>query len=166
MKIFLENEVSASFSFDPYEVAETLINEALDYEEFPFDISVEINIVDNEIIREINREHRNMDKPTDVLSFPMVQYPAPGDYSMLEEDESNFDPEDGYLILGNIVVSADKVREQAIEYNHSELREYSFLIIHSMLHLFGYDHEEPMEAEEMFKKQEEILKRCGITRDK
>ena len=165
MKIFLENEIDAEFNFDAYETAEKLIDSCLDYEEFPFDISIEINLVDNDSIQQINKEYRQIDKPTDVLSFPMVNYPAPGDYSMLEEDESNFDPEDGLLLLGNIVISVDRIREQAKEYNHSELREYGFLIIHSMLHLLGYDHENTKEAEEMFRRQEDILNRCGITRD-
>ncbi len=165
MNIFLENEVQADFGFDLTEVATKLIDSTLDYEDFPFDISVEINIVDNATIKEINKEYRNIDKATDVLSFPMIQYPAPGDYSLLEEDDSNFDPDDGHLILGNIIISAEKVKEQAIEYNHSELREYGFLIVHSMLHLLGYDHEEPGDSEEMFRRQEEILNHCGITRD-
>ncbi len=165
MNIFLENEIDAIFSFDLEKVAEQLINAALDYEDFPFDISVEINIVNNEMIREINKQYRKIDKATDVLSFPMINYPASGDYSQLEDDDSNFDPEDGTLILGNIVISADKVREQALEYNHSELREYSFLIVHSMLHLFGYDHEDEKDAEVMFLRQEAILEKCGITRE-
>ena len=165
MNLFLENEIEAKFSFDLEEVADKLINAALDYEDFPFDVSVEINIVNNDMIREINKEYRKIDKATDVLSFPMIDYPAAGDYSNLEEDDSNFDLDDGTLILGNIVISADKVREQALEYNHSELREYSFLIIHSMLHLFGYDHEDEADAKEMFSRQEEILEKCGITRE-
>ena len=165
MNVFLENEVEAKFSFDVEEVADRLIQAALDYEDFPFEISVEINLVDNEMIRQINKEYRNIDKPTDVLSFPMIDYPAPGDFSQLEYDDSNFDPEDGTAILGNIIISVDKVREQAREYNHSELREYGFLNIHSMLHLFGYDHEDEEEAKEMFLRQEAILEICGITRD-
>lgn len=165
MKIYLENEVNAKFDFNIEDVSNQLIEACLEYEDFPYDISVEINLVDNETICEINKEYRQIDRPTDVLSFPMIEYPKAGDYSMVGEEADNFDPEDGLLMLGNIIISVDKVKEQAKEYNHSELREFGFLIVHSMLHLFGYDHEEESEAEMMFKRQEEILQKCKISRD-
>ena len=114
----------------------------------------------------MNREHRGIDRPTDVLSFPNVDYETPADFSGIEDSiEDYFDPESGELCLGDIVISVDKVLEQAKEYGHSPKREYAFLIAHSMLHLLGYDHMEPEEAAVMEHKQEEILNRLGITRN-
>ena len=113
----------------------------------------------------MNLEHRQIDRPTDVLSFPMLEYETPGDFSFLEEDgEDCFDPDTGELLLGDIVISADKVMEQAEEYGHSVKREYAFLITHSMLHLMGYDHMMEEDAKEMEYLQEEILKELGIGR--
>lgn len=95
----------------------------------------------------------------------MVNYETPGDFSFLEEDsEDCFDPDSGELLLGDIVISADKVAAQAEEYGHSRRREYAFLIAHSMLHLMGYDHMTPEDAAEMERLQEEILQQLGISR--
>jgi probable rRNA maturation factor len=147
-------------------VADKVINEALDYENCPYEVTVDVLITDNEGIHEMNREHRGIDRPTDVLSFPNVDYESPADFSNIEDrEEDYFDPESGELCLGDIVISIDKVFEQAKEYGHSPMREYAFLIAHSMLHLLGYDHMEPSEAAVMEAKQEEILTRLGITRN-
>ena len=95
----------------------------------------------------------------------MVNSETPGDFSFLEEDsEDCFDPDPGELLLGDIVISADKVAAQAEEYGHSRRREYAFLIAHSMLHLMGYDHMTPEDAAEMERLQEEILQQLGISR--
>ena len=119
-------------------------------------------------IHEINKKYRDVDRETDVLSFPMLSYPAPGDFSFLEDEENVdadcFDPESGELLLGDIVISTDHCRAQAVSYGHSVEREYAFLIAHSMLHLCGYDHESVQEEKEMFSLQEEILERLGILR--
>ena len=113
----------------------------------------------------MNREFRDIDRPTDVLSFPNVDYEKPADFEGIEQyAEDYFDPETGELCLGDIVISIDKVYEQAQEYGHAPLREFAFLVAHSMLHLLGYDHMEPQEAEVMERKQEEILGKLGITR--
>lgn len=112
----------------------------------------------------MNREFRQIDAPTDVLSFPMLEYQTPGDFSGFEEEEDSFDPESGELLLGDIVISKDKVLRQAEEYGHSPKREFAFLIAHSMLHLFGYDHMEEDERLVMEQKQREILERVGILR--
>ena len=95
----------------------------------------------------------------------MVDFPAPADYSVLEDDDSCFDPESGELLLGDIMISIPKAVEQAEAYGHSVKREYAFLVAHSMLHLLGYDHMTPEEAAVMEAKQEEVLQRLGITRD-
>jgi probable rRNA maturation factor len=166
MTFYVENETDKELPFDIKEVADKVINEALDYENCPYEVTVDVLITDNEGIHEMNREHRGIDRPTDVLSFPNVDYESPADFSGLEDrEEDYFDPESGELCLGDIVISVDKVFEQAKEYGHSPMREYAFLIAHSMLHLLGYDHMEPSEAAVMEAKQEEILTRLGITRN-
>lgn len=128
------------------------IEKTLEFEEFPFDAEVSLSITDNEGIRVLNRENRNIDRPTDVLSFPML---AVEDGVLIIEDE---DIMDDTVFLGDIVISMEKATEQATSYGHSLNRELGFLTVHSMLHLLGYDHEEgEREESEMFKKQEEIL---------
>ena len=112
---------------------------------------VEFNviIVDNKYIHELNKTYRGIDRETDVISFAL-------------EDDKTFNPEE--RVLGDIYISIDKVYSQAKEYNHSVLRELSFLAVHGMLHLLGYDHMVKEEEEEMFKLQEEILEMAGIVR--
>ena len=100
-----------------------------------------------------------------MLSFPMADFPAPADYSALEEPAADcFHPETGELMLGDIVISVERARDQAEAYGHSLKREYAFLIAHSMLHLLGYDHMEPEEASVMEEKQEAALTALNITR--
>ena len=118
----------------------------------------------DEEIHAMNREFRQIDAPTDVLSFPMLEYEAPGDFSGFEYQEASFHPESGELLLGDIVISKDKVLKQAEEYGHSPKREFAFLIAHSMLHLFGYDHMEEGERLVMEQKQRDILEHVGILR--
>ena len=108
---------------------------------------------------------RQIDNPTDVLSFPMCDFETPGDFSLLEETpEEYFNPDTGELMMGDIVISVEKVKEQAEKYGHSETRELAFLVAHSMLHLFGYDHMEEQEAKIMEEKQKEILEQMNILR--
>ncbi|MBQ6239714.1 MAG: rRNA maturation RNase YbeY [Firmicutes bacterium] len=125
---------------------------------------VEINIVDDEAIREMNASYRDLDSATDVLSFPLLTM-APGEAgSAVSEAEP--DPETGRVLLGNIVISWDHVQAQAAEYGHSLQREAAFLTAHSMLHLLGYDHETEEQETEMFSKQEKILSdKLGLSRD-
>ena len=143
-----------------------VISASLDYMNCPYEAQVNLLITNNEEIHQINLEQRQIDRPTDVLSFPMVEYETPGDFEILEEDEfmDCFEPDSGELMLGDIVISADKVLEQAEEYGHSVKREYAFLITHSMLHLMGYDHMTEEEAKEMERLQEEILNLLHISR--
>lgn len=169
MTVFIENENSAEFKFDYEKVIRDVIEEAVAYVDCPFEVNVEVTITDNERIRAINRDQRDMDKATDVLSFPLIDYETPGDFSFLEDTENDFaydyfEPVTGELMLGDIVVSSEKVYAQAEEYGHSCKRELGFLIAHSMLHLFGYDHMEEDERVEMERMQGEILDRLGITR--
>ena len=138
------------------------------YDKETFAAKINLLLTDDEAIHEMNMRFRGIDRATDVLSFPMLSYPAPGDFSFLEDEENMdadcFDPESGELLLGDIVISTDHCRAQAVSYGHSVEREYAFLIAHSMLHLCGYDHESVQEEKEMFSLQEEILERLGILR--
>lgn len=165
MTVTIERESEIPLPFSEQEIAEAVVSETLDYEECPYEVEVNIILTNNEEIHKINLEQRGVDAPTDVLSFPMISYAYPSDFTVLEADGmDNFDPDTGELLLGDIVISVDKVIEQAEKYNHDVKREYAFLIAHSMLHLFGYDHMDEIERETMELKQDEILKRLGITR--
>ena len=165
MSLNIEKETEVSFSFDYEALAEEVIQFALEHENFPYESEINLTLTDNEGIHEINKMYREIDRPTDVLSFPMLSYETAGDFSGLEDDyDDNFNPDTGEIMLGDIVISVDKVKEQAESYGHSEKREYAFLIVHSMLHLFGYDHMTPEEAEVMEQKQNEILEKMNILR--
>ena len=109
---------------------------------------------------------RGIASPTDVLSFPMHEYTHPADFEEIDQDSfDDFDPESGLLLLGDIVLCLPKIKSQAEEYGHSTMREYAFLIAHSVLHLIGYDHMTEEDAEDMFRKQDEVLSELGITRE-
>lgn len=165
MTILLEEETEVSFDFDYRALADEVISAACDAEKCPYEAEVNLTLADDEAIHAINREYRGIDRPTDVLSFPMLSYETPADFSHVEECvEENFNPDTGELLLGDIIISVDKVKEQAGSYGHSEKREYAFLILHSMLHLFGYDHETEEERGLMEARQREILDDLGITR--
>ena len=165
MTVTIERESEIPLPFSEQEVAEVVISETLDYEDCPYEVQVNIILTSNEEIQQINLEQRGVDTPTDVLSFPMIEYAYPSDFTVLEADSfDSFDPDTGELILGDIVISVDKVLEQAEKYGHDVKREYAFLIAHSMLHLFGYDHMDEVERENMELKQEEILTHLNITR--
>lgn len=165
MTINIEKEVEVYFEFAENEYVEKVITAAMDYVDCPYEAEVNVLFTDNAGIHEMNLEYRNIDRPTDVLSFPMVEYQQPGCFDALEEEQEDcFHPETGELLLGDIVLSYDKIKEQAAEYGHSELRELCFLVAHSMLHLFGYDHMEEMEREQMEKMQREILSELQIFR--
>ena len=164
MTIILEQEYDRDLGINYEEIADKVINYALDYEKCPYEAEISLTLTDNNGIHEVNKEFRQMDKPTDVLSFPLVEYDTPGEFDFLEEMDECFNPETGELMLGDILISLDKVYEQANEYGHSVTREYAFLIAHSMLHLMGYDHMEEDEAKIMEKKQEEILNALNIGR--
>lgn len=164
MTINIEKEVEVSFPFDYKKLAEEVVLAALDAEDFPFEAEIGLLLVSLKGIQEINFQQRNLDKPTDVLSFPMIAYERPGDFTGIEREEDNFNPDTGEAMLGDIVLCVDKVKEQAERFGHSEMREFSFLILHSMLHLFGYDHMTKEEAGEMEEKQRKILDQMGIFR--
>ena len=166
MTLYAENETEILLPLDVDGTAREVAEAVLKEEGCPYETSVNLLLTDNEGIREYNRKYREIDRETDVLSFPNAEYPRPSDFSGLEEQSADyFDPDSGELLLGDIMISAEKVKEQARLYNHSEKREFAFLVAHSMLHLCGYDHMEKEEAAVMEQKQEEILKSLGITRE-
>jgi len=144
---------------------ETLVmsvcEKALLSEECDFDAQISLTLVDNEAIREINNEQRGIDRATDVLSFPMLEFDENGDCL-----DADYEMDGEFVILGDIVISMERAREQSIEYGHSFEREIAFLTAHSMLHLLGYDHvDDPVGEKIMFAKQEQILTDLGITRE-
>lgn len=165
MTITIEEETAVHFDFDYRKLANDVILYTIDHEGFPYEAEINLTLVDNERIRVMNREYREIDRPTDVLSFPMLEYDEAGVFTELEDSvEDNFNPDTGEIILGDIIISVPKAEEQAEEFGHTVRREFAFLIVHSMLHLFGYDHMTAEEAAFMENKQREILEVLKITR--
>ena len=165
MSLFIEKETDTDFSFDEEALAKEVTDYAIEHEGFPFEAEINLTLTDNDGIHAINKEYRDIDAPTDVLSFPMLSYESAGDFSKLEDDyDDNFNPDTGEIMLGDIIISVDKVKEQAKSYGHSEKREYAFLILHSMLHLCGYDHMVDEERLVMEDRQRQILDTRGYTR--
>ena len=164
MTLFYEEEGALKLPFDCQALAREVINGAQEYIHCPYEGQVNLLLTMNDEIHEMNRDFRNIDRATDVLSFPMLEYETPGDFSHFESEEDCFDPESGELLLGDIVISKEKVIAQAEEYGHSVKREYAFLIAHSVLHLSGYDHMEEEERIEMETLQREILNELNILR--
>ncbi len=164
MTINIDQEAGAPLDLPYQEVIRDIVLASLDYEKCPYEAEVNILTDDMEICR-LNRDYRQIDRPTDVLSFPMLEFEQPSDFSHAEEDYADcFNPETGELMLGDIILSVDKIREQAESYGHSQTRELAFLVAHSMLHLCGYDHMEEGEREEMEERQREILLSKGYKR--
>lgn len=165
MTIHIEEETKVPFSFDYTALTERVINGALDYVECPYEAEVNVLFTDNASIREINRENREIDAPTDVLSFPMAEYPVPGAFDDLEEEQPEvFHPDTGELMLGDIVISVERVLSQAEEYGHSVERELGFLLAHSILHLCGFDHMEDEERAVMEEMQRGIMEAVKLYR--
>ena len=165
MTICIEAETEVTFPFDYKELANKVISYTMEREDFPFEAEINLTLVDEPTILQINQEYRQIDRSTDVLSFPMIEYEQAGDFSGIEEDvEDKFNPDTGEALLGDIVICVPKVYAQAEEFGHSVEREFAFLIVHSMLHLFGYDHMTPDEAAFMENKQREILNEMNILR--
>ncbi len=156
MKIYIDfsdEQDKITLDFDAEKLTEDCAREALIEEEIEDDAEVSLTFTDNARIRELNKQFREIDRETDVLSFPM------GD-----EDGFDVNPETNSLLLGDIVISLEKAKAQSEEYGHSMKREVAFLIAHSLFHLLGYDHTTTDEEKEMFAKQENVLQRLGITR--
>lgn len=168
MTLDIQYETNKELPVDYESLITQVVHAALDYADCPYEVELNVTLTDNEEIHKINHQFRQIDRPTDVLSFPMLEYETPGDFTWLEEMEDEledcFNPETGELLLGDIVISVEKVISQAEEYGHSKERELGFLVAHSMLHLFGYDHMEEDERVIMEQKQEEILQMVHLSR--
>lgn len=165
MTFYVENDTEVTFPFSVEEIVEQVAEAVLDTEDCPYEVQVNVLLTDNAGIHTYNKEYRGIDRETDVLSFPNLEFEKEGEFVIAEEDEADyFDPDTGELILGDIIISVDKVQEQAESYGHSLKREFAFLVAHSMLHLCGYDHMVEEEAAIMEQKQEAILSSLNITR--
>lgn len=157
LKLYFTNEQDkVKISFKIRSLIKKAVKETLTEEKFEYPAEISISFVDNQKIHELNREYREKDRPTDVLSFPMWEKEELSDGSAL----------DGHAVtLGDIIISAEKAQAQAEEYGHSIEREITFLSVHSTLHLLGYDHEISEEDEKyMNKKQEDVLVKIGLPR--
>lgn len=165
MTSYVENETGKELPFAVEEVFRQVAEAVLAMENCPYETCVNLLLTDNEGIRAFNKEYRQIDKETDVLSFPNLDYHQAGDFSLAEETQADcFDPDSGELLLGDIIISVEKLEAQAEEYGHGQLREFAFLAAHSMFHLCGYDHMTETEAALMEQKQEDILQGLGIVR--
>lgn len=154
-----QNEIEITSEIE--NVIERSIKEVLLYEDCDFDAEVSVTIVDEEEMTQLNFEHRQKNTPTDVLSFPILEFDE--DLNIVDSD---FDFDDELVMLGDIVICAKRALAQSEEYAHSFIREIAFLTVHSMLHLLGYDHEHNDNEEQlMFHKQKSILDKMGITRN-
>ena len=167
MLVFLDNETEYAPEFDLLKLAGDVAEFILKEENCPFDCEINLTVTDNEGIREVNKEFREIDKETDVLSFPAFDFISAGDFGFAEspEYELNCNPDTGNFMLGDIMISKDRVISQAEEYGHSEKREFAFLVAHSVLHLIGYDHMSEEDAKVMEAKQKAYLDALGIKRD-
>ncbi len=156
LKIYFENnQQKHSIHYKLKMLIRHTILETLDYEGMENDAEVSVTFVDDEGIREINKRFRNMDKPTDVLSFPLLDYEGESEEPFFDELCHN---------LGDIVISLERAMAQANEFGHSFEREVAFLTAHSMLHLLGYDHELSDEDDaDMRKRQNDIMERLGLS---
>ena len=161
MKVSIRNDQSKfKITKEIRDLVRLAVKTSLEYMEFPQNCEISVMFCDDERIQRLNRNHRNIDRATDVLSFPLFEYDENGE---IIEDELDFNP-NGEMLLGDIVISLERAAEQAEEYGHSFQREVGFLTVHSMLHLFGYDHMTDEEEEEMFDYQREILAEMKLTR--
>ena len=156
LKIYFENDQQQhSIHYKLKMLIRHTILETLDYEGMENDAEVSVTFVDDEGIRELNKRFRNMDKPTDVLSFPLLDYEGESEEPFFDELCHN---------LGDIVISLERAMAQANEFGHSFEREVAFLTAHSMLHLLGYDHELSDEDDaDMRKRQNDIMERLGLS---
>lgn len=165
--IYYDNECEKEFGdgICTRELAQTLLATAAAVLGCGYECECSLLITTAESIRRMNYETRGIDRPTDVLSFPVIDFKTPCDYGCIDEnDYSIFNPDTGMLMLGDIVICRDKVFSQAEEYGHTVKRELAFLIVHSILHLFGYDHVDDSQRHEMEEMQRTILNKLNITK--
>lgn len=159
VEFIFENETDEAITENQLAELRAVAETVMEGEDCNFDAEVSLTITDNAGIHEINREYRGIDRPTDVLSFPLLEFGG-------EETDAEFETEGNLVMLGDIVISIERARAQAEELGHSLRRELAFLTAHSMLHLLGWDHVDDPEGEEyMIEKQNEALNKLGLTRE-
>ncbi len=156
LTIFGEND----FEKDLLRVYETVAKHV----SFPKKVNVNLTFISNDEIRELNKTTRNIDKVTDVLTYPYVDLKV-GKKLKLADYRANIDLDSGLLTIGDIYICLDRAKEQAKDFNHSLRREVCFLLCHGLLHIAGYDHIEKTDEEQMTTKQEEVMNELGITRE-
>lgn len=185
IKIDIINENEYTLPFDEKRLSKKIAQKVFEVENISYDFSFTISIVSNKKIKSINKKMRGIDKSTDVLSFPYINFDKPSNFkkyiktkriilisnwkeSIIKPkyiiDPSIMDIDSNTIYLGDIVISYDTMIKQAKDYGHSIKREYSFLLTHSLLHLLGYDHMVKKDENKMFKKQELILSSLSINR--
>jgi probable rRNA maturation factor len=164
MIIFDNTQDKIEFNDEMKLLIERTIKGALEHEKFEKPYEISFLITDNSGIREINREHRKIDRETDVLSFPMLEFKTGYYKGQIELNVDDLNPDTGEVVLGDIVISIEKATAQAEEYGHSLEREMAFLTVHSILHLLGHDHEVEDDRVIMRKKEVEILNELGLYR--
>lgn len=154
------------FDFDYSDIIKKAIDASIEYVDCPYECEINVLLTDDEHIHQINKETRDIDRPTDVLSFPMVNFDEAGifDEEKIENEMDNFHPDTGELMLGDIVLSVDKIISQSQDYGHTSIRELAFLVVHSMLHLVGFDHMVDDERIVMEQKQKDIMAKINILR--
>lgn len=167
MTFYVENETEEKFEFDVNDLIESLTKAVIKAEKMPYEnVTLNVTFTDDETIQQVNKEFREIDKATDVLSFPAIDFEKTSNFSFINGDEADyFEPDTGELILGDIMISLEHAHAQAVEYGHSFRREIAFLITHSLLHLLGYDHMDDDERKVMEEKQEAILQTLNISRE-
>ena len=154
MTLNFESEYEKELPFDAREVAEKVFTFTMDYLGCPYEAEVSLLLTDDETIHQINKEQRDIDRATDVLSFPMFQF-TPG--QVPEDVQEDIDPQTGLLPLGDMAISLERARDQAKRFGNSLRRETGYLTIHSILHLLGYDHMDEGEMKRQMRTREEII---------
>jgi probable rRNA maturation factor len=159
MNILIDNRQSKVDAANLEELIEKVIKTVLEAEEVIDNVEVSVSFVDNEEMRKLNKYYRGIDKPTDVLSFPLAEFEETYDkIEKIDQESEEVQP------IGDIVISLEKALEQSMEYGHSFEREVAYLTAHSMLHLLGYDHQTEEERKIMRQKEKEIMARLNIRR--
>ena len=151
MTLNITCEIKPDFKFHYKELACRVIEKSLESEGFPYEAEISLTLTGNDQIREINSQTRQIDRPTDVLSFPMYE---------ADEEIDDFE----LVLFGDIVISLERAEEQRVEYGHTLSREVLYLFCHGLLHLCGYDHENEEDKAQMRKREEEILDLIGQSR--
>ena len=167
MNFTLYTECETAFSLDFTTIANAVADVFFKRFPCPYDVQLSLYVVEDETIRQANKDMRGIDKVTDVLSFPNLPFDPEhiNDFELIEDDDADvFDPESGELIYGEIMICASRVFSQAEEYGHSPEREFAFLTAHSLLHLTGFDHMEEEDRIRMESMQEDILGEAGYER--